>query len=324
MPGGRLRHQDRQAIAAGLTDGLGYAEIARQLDRPTSTISREVARNGGPSGYRADHAQYATASRARRSKPATTAESADGRDPVAATDSYGRDPKTVREYAEQFAGLMVEAGLPRMVARVLAQLYTTDSRSLTAAELVRQLRVSPASISKAIAYLEKVEMVERRREPGVRHEYYVIEDDVWLRAWMTSARTNASWAEAAQYGAKLLGPDTPAGARLDKMGQFFGQLSDDMSGGPTTLAAEDAMTVLAALVHAGSALTADQLSTALAWPRPRLDDALNAAETYVYFTDPVVLDHRPDNTYAVLAKPLRLTSTQRKALARAGRAPAAV
>ena len=63
MPGGRLSHQDRLDIAAGLTAGLGYAEIARQLDRPTSTISREIARNGGAHAYRADHAHYATASR---------------------------------------------------------------------------------------------------------------------------------------------------------------------------------------------------------------------------------------------------------------------
>ncbi|MGS2586459.1 helix-turn-helix domain-containing protein [Streptomyces hebeiensis] len=41
MPGGRLTQQDRRRIAAGLADGLPYAEIARRLDRPTSTISRE-------------------------------------------------------------------------------------------------------------------------------------------------------------------------------------------------------------------------------------------------------------------------------------------
>ena len=48
MPGGRLSAHERQQIAAGLADGLAYAEVARQLDRPTSTITREVMRNGGP------------------------------------------------------------------------------------------------------------------------------------------------------------------------------------------------------------------------------------------------------------------------------------
>ncbi|MEU3742958.1 helix-turn-helix domain-containing protein [Streptomyces sp. NPDC032198] len=60
MPGGRPAHQDRRHIGAGLAEGLGYAEIARRIDRPTSTVSREVSRNGGPGGYRVDHAHLAT------------------------------------------------------------------------------------------------------------------------------------------------------------------------------------------------------------------------------------------------------------------------
>ncbi len=66
MPGGRLTQQERQQIALGLADGLAYAEIARRLDRPTSTITREVMRNGGPTGYRADLAHRATERRAHR------------------------------------------------------------------------------------------------------------------------------------------------------------------------------------------------------------------------------------------------------------------
>jgi len=76
MPGGRLTHEDRQRIAAWLADGLGYAEIGRRLGRPTSTISREVARYGVPGDYLADHAQQAAGHRARRRKPARPAEPA--------------------------------------------------------------------------------------------------------------------------------------------------------------------------------------------------------------------------------------------------------
>ena len=185
MPGGRLTNEDRQHIAAGLTEALGYAEIARRLGRPTSTISREVARNGGPDGYRADHAHQATGWRARRRNPASSPEL-----PVA-VDTYGRDPEAVRGFAEDFAALMVQTGLPRMAARVLACLVTTDTGALTAAELTHQLRVSPASVSKAIGYLEKLELVRRERDPRRRRERYIIDDDTWLRTWMTSARTNA-------------------------------------------------------------------------------------------------------------------------------------
>ena len=68
MPGGRLTQQERQQIALGLADGLAYAEIARRLDRPTSTITREVMRNGGPTAYRADLAHRATERRTHRRK----------------------------------------------------------------------------------------------------------------------------------------------------------------------------------------------------------------------------------------------------------------
>ncbi len=69
MPGGRLTQQERQQIALGLADSLAYAEIARRLNRPTSTITREVMRNGGPTAYRADLAHRATERRAHRRQP---------------------------------------------------------------------------------------------------------------------------------------------------------------------------------------------------------------------------------------------------------------
>src|SRR5687767_15358702 len=92
MPGGRLTQQERRQIAIGLADGLAYAEIARRLDRPTSTITREVMRNGGPTGYRADLAHRATERRTHRRRPAPS------RGSEAAPQPYGRDADAVREY----------------------------------------------------------------------------------------------------------------------------------------------------------------------------------------------------------------------------------
>src|SRR5688500_15570072 len=125
MPGGRLTQDDRRRIASGLADGLGYAEIARALGRPTSTISREVSRNGGPGGYRAEHAHLATSRRARRSTLARPQEL------PATVDAFGRDPEAVRDFVDRFAALMVQTGVPRMAARVFASLVTTDSGTLT-------------------------------------------------------------------------------------------------------------------------------------------------------------------------------------------------
>ena len=85
MPGGRLTQQERQQIALGLADGLAYAEIARRLDRPTSTITREVMRNGGPTAYRADLAHRATERRAHRRRQAAPRDRRRPRRPTDAT-----------------------------------------------------------------------------------------------------------------------------------------------------------------------------------------------------------------------------------------------
>ncbi|MFE3451314.1 MarR family transcriptional regulator [Nonomuraea sp. NPDC059194] len=222
MPGGRLTHQDRQSIAEGLAEGLTYTEIAGRLDRPISTITREVARNGGPGGYRAEQAQRATQGRARRRKPAPTPA------PPTATDAHGRDPEAVHALEEQFTAMMAATGLPRMTARVLTCLYVTDSGSLTAAELVQRLQVSPASISKAVGELEQQELIRRERDPRRRRDRYVIDADAWFRGWMASARQNAMLADFTRQGAEVLGPSTPAGTRMQDIGHFFEHVGQAM------------------------------------------------------------------------------------------------
>ncbi|MEV0296041.1 helix-turn-helix domain-containing protein [Nocardia sp. NPDC050710] len=217
MPGERLTDEDRQQIAEGLAEGLSLAEIARRLARPTSTIAREVSRNGGLDGYRADHAQQATGQRARRSGSATR--------PTAAAE---RKPQAERDFEEWFGAVLAGTGLPRMMARVLARLCTTDSGSLTAAELTQQLQVSPASISNAVIYLEEQQMIRRERDPLLRRDRYIIDDDALYRSWLASARANLMLAEAVQQGAQTFGVTSPAGARLHDMGEFLGHVGNDM------------------------------------------------------------------------------------------------
>lgn len=59
---------DREEISRGLAAGLSYREIGRRLDRPASTISREIGRNGGAYSYRANRADELAWDRARRPK----------------------------------------------------------------------------------------------------------------------------------------------------------------------------------------------------------------------------------------------------------------
>ena len=221
MPGGRLTQEDRRRIATWLAEGLSHAEIGRRLSRPTSTITREVNRNRGPAGYQADQAQRATRQRARRhtTAPAPVAAPADAR-------ADGRDPAAVAEFERRFTEALMQMGMARTISGVLACLSSTDSGSMTSAELVRRLRVSPASISKAVGLLEDLQLVRRERDG--RRERYIVDDDVWYRASIASGHTNNVLAAAALDGAEILGPDTPAGTRLADTGRFIKYFTEDL------------------------------------------------------------------------------------------------
>ena len=66
MPGVRLGLAEREEISRGIARGESFAAIARPLGRVTSTVSREVERNGGRGRYRAVAAQRQTRWRCRR------------------------------------------------------------------------------------------------------------------------------------------------------------------------------------------------------------------------------------------------------------------
>lgn len=219
MPGARLTRRDRRAIATGLASGLGYAEIARGLARPISTVSREVTRNGGRAGYDPDAAHRATKQRLRHRKP--------GVESAAGPPCRGLDTVTAAE--QRLAATLVDTGLARTPARVLAVLYTSDQASLSAAHLSRHLQISSASVSKAIGYLEQQGIVRRERIPARRAERYAVDADAWSQAILASAQRNQQFADAARQGAELLGRATPAGARLHLLSRIHQQLSNDIT-----------------------------------------------------------------------------------------------
>jgi DNA-binding MarR family transcriptional regulator len=304
MPGGRLTQEDRRLIATWLQDGLGYAEIARRLGRPTSTISREVARNSGRSGYRADEANRMTGDRARRRKPRPRAI------PVV-ENGYGRDPEAVRAFETEFTEMIVATGLPRMTARVLACLAVSDDGVLTAAELAQRLQVSPASISTAVAYLETQAMLRRERDG--RRERYVIDEEMPQRVWAESVRSNQEWIKISRQGAEVLGTSTPAGARMDDLSRFHARINEIMLDDRVAVYAGDALTALAALLHAGRALSVPALAAALGWPAERVSTALRVATESPHIAGPVGLV-AVGGEFRAVALVERLTVTQVAAL----------
>ncbi|HEU5158627.1 MAG TPA: MarR family transcriptional regulator [Streptosporangiaceae bacterium] len=142
----------------------------------------------------------------------------------------GRDPAVVTKFIERFASTMVEAGMPRMPARVFAALLAADSGRLTTAELAETLQISPAAISGAVRYLTQTRLIGREREPGSRRDHFVVWDDNWYEASMRRDQFLTSWADCLREGVDILGRDTPAGVRVAESLAFIEFLHEEMPG----------------------------------------------------------------------------------------------
>jgi DNA-binding transcriptional regulator GbsR (MarR family) len=123
--------------------------------------------------------------------------------------------------------MAVRMGLPKMMARVLICLFLTDDGRLTAAELARRLKVSPASVSTAVGYLTDQGMIRRERDPQRWRDIYVMDDDAWYRSMVHGSRQTLEAAEVTKKAAAAFGLDRPVGRRLLASGAFLERISLD-------------------------------------------------------------------------------------------------
>ena len=89
---------EREEISRGIAAGLSARSIAGRIDRPSSTVSREIARNGGRDAYRALVADAAAFERARRPKPSKLAANAELRGVVAAKLDDDWSPQQIAQW----------------------------------------------------------------------------------------------------------------------------------------------------------------------------------------------------------------------------------
>ncbi|MFI6105920.1 GbsR/MarR family transcriptional regulator [Streptomyces sp. NPDC051310] len=134
----------------------------------------------------------------------------------------------VSRFVERFAAELTEAGMQRMAARVFAALLASEGASLTSAELAEQLRISPAAVSGAVRYLNQVGMVSREREPGSRRDRYVLHNELWYETFTRRDQLLVRWETVLREGARTLGPDSAAGARVAETAEFFEFLQEEM------------------------------------------------------------------------------------------------
>lgn len=141
-----------------------------------------------------------------------------------------RDEAGVGRFIERFSGALVEAGMPRMPARVFAALLIDDDGARTSAELAEQLEVSPAAISGAVHYLVQVGLVARGRQPGSRRDVYRLYSDVWYEVFARQDQRYARWIDSMRDGISAVGPQTAAGRRLGETMGFFDYLRTELPG----------------------------------------------------------------------------------------------
>ncbi|MBM7491969.1 GbsR/MarR family transcriptional regulator [Micromonospora luteifusca] len=135
---------------------------------------------------------------------------------MAAAD--GHDP--VHLFVERMALTFAEVGSPRMAARVLFTVMSSDD-PLTAAEIGERLGVSAAAVSGAVRYLTQFGMLIREPVPRSRRDRYRMPDNPWYEATITKTGIYKTFIDVAEAGVAALGAETQAGERVAEMRDFF-------------------------------------------------------------------------------------------------------
>lgn len=132
------------------------------------------------------------------------------------------------EVAERLALALSEAGMQRMVARVLAAFLFSDQESLTAGELGEQLGASAGSISGAITMLRTVALIEAAPVPGSRKAHYWMRDDAWATLMTSQNAVMALMGEIAATGLAATPEGSPAARRLAQMQDFYAYMLSEL------------------------------------------------------------------------------------------------
>jgi predicted transcriptional regulator len=147
-----------------------------------------------------------------------------------ARERSSRDPVAVRAFIERFTTQLAQAGFPRTPARIFVALLTSDSSTLTAAELGDLLQISAASVSSGVRYLLHVGLATAEGEPGSRRLHYRMSQEVWQDIVHMRDRQFRAWATELRQGVEALGPGSPAGTRLAETVRYFEFISGETTG----------------------------------------------------------------------------------------------
>jgi len=130
-------------------------------------------------------------------------------------------PELTAAAAERTAAAFAAAGFPKMPARALLALVSSEQGSLTAADLAERLGASPAAVSGAVRYLQTVGFIHRVSRPGSRRDLYALHEDEWYVASMRNSPIYDKLAELTDATAGTLPEGSPARQRVAEMARFY-------------------------------------------------------------------------------------------------------
>src|SRR6476619_533102 len=174
----QLTLQDREEISRGLAEGMTLRAIAEVIGRPVSTVSREVARNGGRQRYRAYAAEWAMWDRARRPKVCTLVATprlraiveeklADDWSPEQISRWLRRvfadDPEMQVSHETIYLSLFVQA---RGALRKELTAHLRSRRTIRRGKTITDRRTGKGQIVGAVHISERLAEVEERAVPG--------------------------------------------------------------------------------------------------------------------------------------------------------------
>jgi IS30 family transposase len=229
---------EREEISRGIAAGLSARTIARRIDRPSSTVSREIARNGGRDAYRGLVADAAAFERARRPKLSKLATNPELRGVVADKLDDDWSPQQIAQWLRrEFRG---DASMRISHESIYRDLYT-PSRKVFDASMFHRLR-SDRSIRRPRGKKRShgrgqirnmVSIRERPTEADTRQVAGHWEGDLVFGARPSAVATLVD--RATRYGIVVALPDgnkadAVAAALIDHMGRLPAHLRRSLTG----------------------------------------------------------------------------------------------
>jgi len=171
-----LALEERETISRGLASGLSMRQIAQDLGRAPSTVSREIGRNGGVVEYRACLAEKTALKRSKRPKPYLLAENIELRKKVSDLLEADWSPEQISGWLKKSSGLGKEMCVSH---ETIYKSLFIQTRGLFREELKKHLRTkrmfrharnhkseAKGPIPDAISIRQRPAEIEDRAVPG--------------------------------------------------------------------------------------------------------------------------------------------------------------